>query len=438
MLKRSSLPLRPRPAMNESIVGFLHRLFSLHGHRTPSWLGKALCTHPPQPERDHILGQFFDLPGDAAWLSAQHTLRLAIPEPWQRSSTLSLRLCHRCLTEQGYHKWYWDLPLVTACPRHNIPLRERCHCGRTLRWRTLDLDWHCICRRNLLNDDTEESTALNCRLSEVIIHRAQQHPERLSTLLAWLHFACQLVNQLQQSRKRQRGPHQHQDVLSQPLPQLRKWVAQSIRAAYAQPGSAFIYLRSDSKPLAIMRWISRHDLGHAKLMARYLKPLLHYPTPLSHDRIALNPAIPVQEYELRLNRLWCQWQKRPRLHDLPPSPLPSMNGIQSYDYLRIRLRLMLLNQWLNDGIQPALPLLTSFPDLPGNDCPPATLVRELDCWLGQLRQASLSQLASQVFATAAKESYHVALPSCYQPTVSQSSPENPANPSTNSCTPEPR
>lgn len=411
MLKRSSLPLRPRPVMDESLSGFLHRLFSLHGHRTPSWLRKALCTHPHRPERDHMVERFFDLPGDAAWLRAQRTLRLAIPGPWQRSGTLSLRLCHRCITEQGYHTGHWDLPLVTVCPRHHIPLRERCFCGRTLRWTTLDMDWHCFCRRNLLDDHTVVLPTINWRLSEAIIWRAQQSAERLSAYLAWLHFACQLLSRLQSSPGRRRGLLQHLETLSQPLPQLRQGLKHCILATYAQPSSSLIYLRSDSKLLTISRWISRHDLGHTKLMARYLAPLLHYPTPLHHDRITLNPAIPVQEYQQQLSRLWCQWQKRPRPHLPPQASSSTFKRHQSYDPQHTRLRLLLLNQWLTDGIQRALPLIAALPELPGNDCSPTVLIRKLDCWLGQLRHSSLDHFALQVFVTAAKESHHVALSS---------------------------
>ncbi|OWY40963.1 hypothetical protein CEK28_01435 [Xenophilus sp. AP218F] len=236
MLKRSTLPLRPRPAMDESIGGFLHRLFSLHGHHIPEELTRALCTSPHQSAFNDFGDQFFDLPSDAAWLRAQHRLKSAIPEPWRSRRTSSPRLCPRCLVERGHHAGYWALPWVTVCPRHRTRLRELCLCGRTLYWATLEMNWHCLCRRSLLDDDTAQSTALNCRLSEVIIRRAQQHPERLSAYLAWLHFTSQLVSRLQPAKEKSRGPQLHLEVLSQPLPQLRQWLAHGIRATYTQPG----------------------------------------------------------------------------------------------------------------------------------------------------------------------------------------------------------
>ncbi|MEJ8674379.1 hypothetical protein [Chromobacterium amazonense] len=262
-------------------------------------------------------------------------------------------------------------------------------------------------------DETTQPAALNCRLSEVIIRRAQQHPERLSACLTWLHFASQLVSRLQPAKEKSRGPQLHLEVLSQPLPQLRQWLAHRILATYAQPGGAFIYLNSESKPLAISRWISRHDLGHTRLMARYITPLLRCPTPLNHDRITLNPAIPVQTYQLQLRRLWSQWQHRPRSEVLPQASPAWLKHRHAHDQdqQHIRLRLQLLNQWLADGIQPALPLFAVLPDLPGNDGYPTTLIRQLDHWLGQLRRSSLEHFAQQVFATDAKENQHVALSS---------------------------
>lgn len=413
MFKRSALPLRPRPAMDESIGGFLHRLFSLHGHRTPRWLTRALCTSPRQPALNDFGDQFFDLPSDSAWLQAQHKLKSAIPEPWRSRSSSSPRLCPRCLVERGHHAGYWALPWVTVCPRHRTRLREYCLCGRALYWAALDRDWHCLCRRSLLDDDTAQPTALNCRLSEVIIQRAQQHPVRLSAYLAWLHFASQLVSRLQRAKEKPRGPQLHLEVLSQPLPQLRQWLAHGILATYAQPRGAFIYLNSESKPLAISRWISRHDLGHTRLMARYITPLLHCPTPLNHDRITLNPAIPAQAYQQQLCRLWSQWQHRPRPTVLPqvsPAWLQHRHA-HDQDQQHIRLRLQLLNQWLADGILSALPLFATLSDLPGNDGSPTVLVRELDHWLGRLCRSSLEHFAQQVFATDAKENQHVALSS---------------------------
>ena len=223
------------------------------------------------------------------------------------------------------------------------------------------------------------------------------------------------MNRLQASKGQRRGPQQHLEMLSLPLPQLRQGLKHGILATYAQPDGALIYLHSENKPLAISRWVSRRDLGHTRLMARYITPLLRCPTPLNHDQITLNPAIPIQEYRQQLCRLWNQWQHRPQPAILPQASPAWLKHRHAHDQdqQHIRLRLQLLNQWLADGIQPALPLFTALPDLPGNDGSPTALIRELDRWLGQLRRSSLEHFAQQVFATAAKESQHVALSSHY-------------------------
>ncbi|MFL1877227.1 TniQ family protein [Hansschlegelia beijingensis] len=44
------------------------------------------------------------------------------------------RLCVRCLDEDCYHRFWWDLSMVATCPKHSLGLTETCSCGTLLSW----------------------------------------------------------------------------------------------------------------------------------------------------------------------------------------------------------------------------------------------------------------------------------------------------------------
>lgn len=48
-------------------------------------------------------------------------------------SDLWRRWCPACLAEDAYHRSWWDLTAVTACPFHAIELVDRCECDKPLR-----------------------------------------------------------------------------------------------------------------------------------------------------------------------------------------------------------------------------------------------------------------------------------------------------------------
>jgi hypothetical protein len=46
------------------------------------------------------------------------------------------RACPECLEEAGYHRFWWDIALITSCPKHRKYLIAHCGCGSRLSWRS--------------------------------------------------------------------------------------------------------------------------------------------------------------------------------------------------------------------------------------------------------------------------------------------------------------
>jgi len=44
------------------------------------------------------------------------------------------RLCVKCLDEEYYHRFWWDLSMVATCPKHSLVLTGACSCGTRLSW----------------------------------------------------------------------------------------------------------------------------------------------------------------------------------------------------------------------------------------------------------------------------------------------------------------
>jgi hypothetical protein len=49
------------------------------------------------------------------------------------------RYCPQCVSESGYHRFWFDLRFVTSCPEHGIELSKRCSCGGNLGWSDVDI-----------------------------------------------------------------------------------------------------------------------------------------------------------------------------------------------------------------------------------------------------------------------------------------------------------
>lgn len=55
------------------------------------------------------------------------------------------RWCPKCLSEHGSHLVWWDISIVTSCPRHAVELIESCECGKRIRWKNQGVFSQCDC-----------------------------------------------------------------------------------------------------------------------------------------------------------------------------------------------------------------------------------------------------------------------------------------------------
>ena len=155
---RSEFPVRPYPNAAESLPGYLFRLYNANGHTLPRELCtllRELHTADNLGELDEVIGEmklilgpaldgYFD---DDTWIHERFHFSVApLWHRWSLASDLHLRFCPRCLENYRYHLILWELSHVTVCPLHRCRLLEHCpNCSRTLSWRTLRIDWTCIC-----------------------------------------------------------------------------------------------------------------------------------------------------------------------------------------------------------------------------------------------------------------------------------------------------
>lgn len=70
-------------------------------------------------------------------------------------SAQTRRWCPECLKEHGYHRAWWDVVVVTACPFHGVEIVTRCGCDQPLQWRNHSLT---VCRRGHRLTDVAPTT----------------------------------------------------------------------------------------------------------------------------------------------------------------------------------------------------------------------------------------------------------------------------------------
>ncbi len=62
------------------------------------------------------------------------------------------QICPACIEDSHRALAAWSVGLVTSCPKHGLQLRDRCQCGRAVRWRRPALDI-CECGLRLTTRD---------------------------------------------------------------------------------------------------------------------------------------------------------------------------------------------------------------------------------------------------------------------------------------------
>lgn len=163
LIPHSQYPVRQTMEKGESLAGYLYRFHGANGHRMARRLERTLG----------VLYRGTAINGTPAAFDALQTLLGTSTELdrtwWLRKRRLPkfsnghentrpglditpVRFCILCLTECGFHFALWELPLIAACPVHQIELYERCVlCGKTFSWSDLMPDWFCACGQSIMN-----------------------------------------------------------------------------------------------------------------------------------------------------------------------------------------------------------------------------------------------------------------------------------------------
>lgn len=145
LLERSSLPVRPLRQSTESLPGYIYRLYNANGHSVPTEIHSCLSqlySRAAQSRRDEAAAQ---LEAVAGQVSDGDWPRWRACHGWLKQSYAGVRFCPACLQKAPFHQSIWELPLVKACPFHQVILSEQCDCGKELNWRSMAADWRCRC-----------------------------------------------------------------------------------------------------------------------------------------------------------------------------------------------------------------------------------------------------------------------------------------------------
>jgi hypothetical protein len=162
------LVLTPRPHPTECVSGYLHRLSSVNGYSSPSWIIEPYRNGYHADDYRRITVATMQ---KIAGLSEPEADRVCVrPSREGSRSTMRLvgvelhashvdmrafRVCPVCVAEHGRHEAFWHLEMVQWCPVHRTPLLDECRdCGATLRWKRPSIV-RCNCGADLTRQSGE-------------------------------------------------------------------------------------------------------------------------------------------------------------------------------------------------------------------------------------------------------------------------------------------
>ncbi|MFN4277057.1 MAG: TniQ family protein [Ferrovibrio sp.] len=137
------LVIRAPPLPEESCIGYLLRLSSLNGYKSPLWLWPTSGFHPHEITPKHLttLPSSIGVPPKewGTYFSRRHRKDTVVVHgfevPKWHVDYKNPKICPLCLREKPILLARWDLTLWTACERHEIMLIRDCsNCGSPIRW----------------------------------------------------------------------------------------------------------------------------------------------------------------------------------------------------------------------------------------------------------------------------------------------------------------
>ena len=155
----AKLPIRPVPAHDESLAGYLARVMILNGYGAP--LPWNTWFHVKQPLAASVQGLGLDVEAVAGLIGALPA-RQRINVPMQMAAAdlnrHRCRWCPYCLREGGRYLGVWSLKLFAVCPIHACYLVDRCHvCNRATSLSRIGLA-QCECGARLHEAATERAS----------------------------------------------------------------------------------------------------------------------------------------------------------------------------------------------------------------------------------------------------------------------------------------
>ena len=199
---------RPKPSKHESLRGYILRLSQENGYHTNQyilemadlWTGRNYDTASNYVfGNDSLakLSQITNIP-----VKELEALRYGLNR--QKQSTIHNhnianehlrldypRICPRCIDTKNLALAVWDIPSITVCPEHHIPLFDHCpECDTRLRWNRpgVHLCHHCECD---FRDYTSDKVLLEeYRLSRLVYQLCMNKPVSTRKVPALLHNHC--------------------------------------------------------------------------------------------------------------------------------------------------------------------------------------------------------------------------------------------------------
>jgi hypothetical protein len=140
-----TLPLHIVPKADEPILGYLQRVCEENAIPNTGSLLMAAGLRPETPtKKAAFLGDLAELVAVPQWkLEAMSYTGHAGTTIFFGSAiwdelvmTRQRRICTRCIAQDGYHKAFWDISVVSVCPIHRTPFLTWCwSCREPLTWK---------------------------------------------------------------------------------------------------------------------------------------------------------------------------------------------------------------------------------------------------------------------------------------------------------------
>jgi hypothetical protein len=149
-------PVRPAPASDESLVGYIYRLHSDNSHSLTQGeflaIKSAYRSYDGSEESKAWIaikalagGNFNFKRWRSFFIYSQEANRQGLTVEVLRFKP-ELRVCPHCLRDKGYFSALWEIQIYSICDVHKCWLVNKCsRCGVGLKWPNLDVEWRCKC-----------------------------------------------------------------------------------------------------------------------------------------------------------------------------------------------------------------------------------------------------------------------------------------------------